>query len=192
MKPAKLIFGGILLGAMVGGAYGIALVAGAAVSPGAVSAVPSDKQAALNSEYAADQSAQAVRPTKGPLVTPLTTCPQDPGVTSFGPYRGGPFPGGQNLVSAGHFVMNGASYQIYTGGSDGDATKGVVILIKDGAEDPCAAMAKTIPTYQRTIPAPAGIGPIHIVAIQGSGPTLADAAGHAVSFDVATAAFVGP
>lgn len=191
MRAAKLALGSILLGAMVAGAYGIALVAGAAVSPVAVSAVPSDKQAALNSEYAAAQSAQALPHAKGPLITPLSTCPEDPGTTSFGPFRGGPFPGGQNLVSAGHLVVDGASYQIYTGGSDGDATKGVVILIKDGAEDPCGAMAGTIPTYLRTIPAPAGIRPIHMVAIQGGGVTLADPAGHTLSFDIATATFIG-
>jgi hypothetical protein len=104
---------------------------------------------------------------------------------------GGPFPGGQNLLDSGHLVIDGASYQIFTGGSDGDATKGVVIVIKDGAEDPCAARAGTLPTYMRTIPAPAGVGPIHMVAIQGGGVTLADLAGHTLTFDIATAAFVG-
>jgi len=122
-------------------------------------------------------------------VTAPATCPQDPGPASFGPFRGGPFAGGRNLISAAHLVVNGASYQLYTGGSDDNAQVGEVIVIRDGAEDPCAAMAGVLPTYLRYVAAPNGVGALSIVSLAGADVHVTDSAGHALTFDVTSETF---
>lgn len=149
--------------------------------------LPPNKQAAISAEVQQDQLAQAKpHPSKGAPVVAATGCPEDPGVTSFGAFQGGPFHGGQNLVSAGHVVVNGASYQVYVGATDANPQQGEIIVIKDGAEDPCAAIAGLIATYQKTFLAPSGVTSLHIVSISGSVLLLADASEKSISFDILT------
>jgi hypothetical protein len=181
----RLLFGCLL-------AVGLFIVGGAiTVARGApTQQLPAAKQAVVSAEIAADQAAQAApHGTKGPIVTAPATCPQDPGPVSFVPFREGPFAGGRNLISAAHLVVNGASYQIYTGGTDANAQVGEVILIRDGAEDPCAAMAHVLPTFLHYINAPDGVGALSIVSLAGADVHVLDSAGHALTFDVTSETF---
>jgi hypothetical protein len=180
---------------LVGGvAAATILVAGvyAASSPPPVSIgqdEPAYKQAVVQAEHAAQAAANQARPAKPAPQQASTSC-RTKTADQISKFDHNQFLGGPNLVSMASFTStNGAHFTIYSGGSDNDTATGVILVNKDGDDDPCAALAGTNATYSRTYTYTAGPGPLTIDRLDGDSLILHDGAGRSVTFNVVTGAF---
>lgn len=170
------------------------LVAGAyaASSPPPVSIgqdEPAYKQAVVQAERAAQAAANQARPAKPAPQRPSTSCPTKI-ADQVSRFDHNQFLGGPNLVSTASFTStNGAHFTIYSGGSDTDAATGVILVNKDGDDDPCAALAGTNTTYSRSYTYTAAPGPLTIERFDGDSLILQDGVGRSVTFNVVSGTF---
>jgi hypothetical protein len=171
-----------------------ALVAGAyaASSPPPVSVgqdEPAYKQAIVQAERAAQAAANHARPAK-PAAQPVTTSCPTKIANKVSKFDHNQFLGGPNLVSSASLTTtSGAHFTIYSGGSDTDAGTGLILVNKDGDDDPCAAVAGTNPTYSRSYTYAAGPGPLTIERLDGDSVILQDGVGASATFNVVTGTF---
>jgi hypothetical protein len=180
---------------LVGGvAAATILVAGvyAASSPPPVSIgqdEPAYKQAVVQAEHAAQAAANQARPAKPAPQQASTSCPTKI-ADKISKFDHNQFLGGPNFVSMASFTStSGAHFTIYSGASDNDLAIGVILVNKDGDDDPCAAVAGTNATYSRAYTYAAGPGPLTIERPDGDSLILKDGAGHSVTFNVVTGTF---
>lgn len=186
--PSRLAF------AVAGVAAAAALVAGAyaASSPPPVSIgqdEPAYKQAVVQAERAAQAAANQAHPAKPGAQPVAASCPTKI-ANQVSKFDHDQFLGGPNLVSSASLTStSGAHFTIYSGGSDTDVGTGVILVNKDGDDDPCAAVAGTIPTYSRSYTYTAGPGPLTIERLEGDSVTFQDGAGQSATFNVVTGTF---
>lgn len=179
---------GILVMAAVGALALAATALAASGSNGGLGVTAAQKQAFLSQVQAARATAatlpRAPKPS-GTNARPPASCSTTV-QTGIGPFRGGPFHGGNSMTTVAWVVSSqGVPYVIYAGALDEDPQQGVLVVLRLN-RDPCAAATGGSDTYQRTYNDPSRQGALTLTAIDGDRVIFTSANGSTGAFNYVT------
>ncbi len=154
---------------------------------------PPAKQAIEAAEQRAWQAA-LVGPqvAPNPAVAPvLDSCPTSvpSGISPYDPTLHG-HNAGRNLIDEASMTLSdGLHVTVFAGAADNNPAQGIITVVRDGAEDPCALATGRVKMTSQSYPAPAGWGPITIESVSGDTLQVVAAGGQGGSFDVDSGTF---